>query len=211
MESAIGQPSATRRARAPRAARGEPELADRPPDARHPALHRLRDDAVRGVLRLLLLPPRRRQRRAPGRPRASSCRSRSPASTRRSSISSSFTDALGARGDPQRATAAAMQMGLAIDLPARRDLPLHPDQRVRPHRLQRPRRRLRLDLLRPHRPARRPRLRRPDCCSPSPTSAPGAATSAPRRRTTWASRCPGIYWHFVDVMWIIVFTTVYIL
>jgi cytochrome c oxidase subunit 3 len=22
---------------------------------------------------------------------------------------------------------------------------------------------------------------------------------------------PGIYWHFVDVMWIIVFTTVYIL
>ena len=30
------------------------------------------------------------------------------------------------------------------------------------HRLQRPRPRLRLDLLRPHRPARRPRLRRPD-------------------------------------------------
>ena len=47
------------------------------------------------------------------------------------------------------------------DLAARRDLPLHPDQRVRPHRLQRPRPRLRLDLLRPHRPARRPRLRRP--------------------------------------------------
>ena len=31
------------------------------------------------------------------------------------------------------------------------------------------------------------------------------------RRSTSASRCPGIYWHFVDVMWIIVFTTVYIL
>ena len=27
------------------------------------------------------------------------------------------------------------------------------------------------------------------CCSASPTSAPGAGTSARRRRTTWASRC----------------------
>ena len=51
-----------------------------------------------------------------------------------------------------------------------------------PHRLQRPRRRLRLDLLRPHGPARRPRLRRPDAAGASPTSAPGAATSARSRR-----------------------------
>ena len=41
-----------------------------------------------------------------------------------------------------------------------------------------PRPRLRLDLLRPHRTARRARLRRPVCCSPSPASAPSAATSA---------------------------------
>ena len=46
----------------PRPARGASELADRPPDARHPALHRQRGDALRGVLRLVLLPPRRRQR-----------------------------------------------------------------------------------------------------------------------------------------------------
>ena len=52
----------TRRRAPSRSARGAPELADRPPDARHPALHRLGDHAVRGVLRLLLLPPRRRQR-----------------------------------------------------------------------------------------------------------------------------------------------------
>ena len=31
------------------------------------------------------------------------------------------------------------------------------------------------------------------------------------RRTTSGVEVPGIYWHFVDVMWIIVFTTVYIL
>ena len=30
-------------------------------------------------------------------------------------------------------------------------------------------------------------------------------------RSTSASRCPGIYWHFVDIMWIVVFFTVYIL
>ena len=80
MESAsipVPAPRRRPRARAPRAARGPPELADRPPDARHPALHRLGDHAVRGVLRLVLLPPRRRQRgpvaagglRAPGRGR----------------------------------------------------------------------------------------------------------------------------------------------
>ena len=28
---------------------------------------------------------------------------------------------------------------------------------------------------------------------------------------TAAWRCPGIYWHFVDVMWIVVYFTVYII
>ena len=42
-------------------------------------------------------------------------------------------------------------------------------------------------------------------------SAPGAATSAPRPKDHLGVEVPGIYWHFVDVMWIIVFTTVYIL
>ena len=82
-------------------------------------------------------------------------------STPRSSISSSLHRPLGARGRPQ-GQPQRDEDGPGDDLAARRDLPLHPDQRVRPHRLQRPRRRLRLDLLRPHRPPRRPRLRRPD-------------------------------------------------
>src|SRR6266542_5254116 len=53
------------RRRAPRSpARGPRELADRSPDARDPALHRLGGDALRGVLRLVLLPARGRERRA---------------------------------------------------------------------------------------------------------------------------------------------------
>ena len=46
-------------------------------------------------------------------------------------------------------------------------------------------------------------------CWRSSTSAPSAATTRPR--STAASRCPGIYWHFVDVMWVVVYTTVYLL
>ena len=70
---------------APRPAGGQPELADRPPDARHPALHRLRGDAVRRLLRRLLLPPRRRQPAELAAAIPTSCRSPSPASTPRSS------------------------------------------------------------------------------------------------------------------------------
>lgn len=33
----------------------------------------------------------------------------------------------------------------------------------------------------------------------------------PEKEKHWGVEVPGVYWHFVDVMWIIVFTTVYIL
>ncbi len=71
----IGRPRARPRRGAPRAAGGQPELADRPPDARDLPLHRLRGDAVRRLLRRLLLPPRGRQSRRPGRRSRSSSRS----------------------------------------------------------------------------------------------------------------------------------------
>ncbi len=38
-------------------------------------------------------------------------------------------------------------------------------------------------------------------CWRSPPSGPSAGTSP--ARSTAASRCPGIYWHFVDVMWLV--------
>ena len=87
---------------------GPPEaqrlLEDRPPDARDPALHRLRGDALRGLLRLVLLPPRGLEPAASGRPRASSCRSSSPASTRRS-WSRPRSRSTGRSRAPARATA----------------------------------------------------------------------------------------------------------
>ena len=103
-------------------------------------------------------------------------------------VSSSFTIHY-ALESIRRGNRTGLKLGLVAHLAAGRDLPLHPDQRVRPHRLQRPRPRLRLDLLQPHRPARRPRLRRADAAQLRRRSAPSAATSARRRRTTSASRC----------------------
>ena len=101
--------------------------------------------------------------------------------------------------------------GPGRDLAARRDLPLHPDQRVRPHRLQRfataPS--ARSSTASPACTA--PTSSSACCCSPSPTSAPGVATSGPKAKDHLGVEVPGIYWHFVDVMWIIVYTTVYIL
>ena len=76
-------------------------------------------------------------------------------------------------------------------------------------RLRAARQRPGLDLLRPHRPARRARLHRPDACCRSSRSAPSAATSSPEEHR--GVEVPGIYWHFVDVMWVVVYTTIYIL
>ena len=114
---------------ASRPAGGQPELADRPPDARHPALHRLRGDAVRRLLRLLLLPPRRRRPadlaaaplRAAGRGRR-----RQHGDPRLLELH----DPLRAGVDPPRQPHRPQTRPRA-DLAARRDLPLHPDQRVR--------------------------------------------------------------------------------
>ena len=43
----------------------------------------------------------------------------------------------------------------------------------------------------------------------SPPSGPSAGTS--RIKEHRGVEVPGIYWHFVDVMWIVVYTTIYIL
>ena len=66
-----------------------------------------------------------------------------------------------------------------------------------------------LDLLRPDRPARRARLRRPDAAArwSSVRSFRGHYSPEEHRGV----EVPGIYWHFVDVMWIVVYMTVYVL
>ena len=64
------------------------------------------------------------------------------------------------------------------------------------------------DLLLAHRPARRARLHRP---------VPAAVVTIRSFRGHYSPEehrgveVPGIYWHFVDIMWIVVYTTVYIL
>ena len=87
-------------------------------------------------------------------------------------------------------------------------VPVHPDQRVRPPRLLAAGQRAGHDLLRPHRPARRARVRRPDAAAVRHDPGVPRALHPEEHRGV---EVPGIYWHFVDVMWIVVYTTVYII
>ena len=57
-------------------------------------------------------------------------------------------------------------------------------------------------------PARRARRHRPDAAAMVTVRAFRGHFSPEEHRGV---EVPGIYWHFVDVMWVIVFTTVYIL
>ena len=66
-----------------------------------------------------------------------------------------------------------------------------------------------LGLLRPHRPARRARLHRPDAAARWSTIRAFRGHFSPEEHR--GVEVPGIYWHFVDVMWIVVYTTIYIL
>ena len=78
-------------ARPPRSAAGEPQLPRGPPVPRDAAVHHLRDHGLRGLLHRLLLHPGGERGPRGSRSTASSCRSRSRASTRRSCCSSSLT------------------------------------------------------------------------------------------------------------------------
>ena len=63
-------------------------------------------------------------------------------------------------------------------------------------------------LLRAHRPARRPCLHRPVPAADGTIRAFRGHYSPEHHR---GMEVPGIYWHFVDIMWIVVYTTVYVL
>ena len=95
-----------------------------------------------------------------------------------------------------------------VDLPARLHVPVRADQRVRQHRLRAAGSRPGHDLLRPHRPARRARVHRPDPAVIVCVRSFRGHFSPEEHRGV---EVPGIYWHFVDIMWIVVFTTVYVI
>ena len=122
-------------------------------------------------------------------------------------MSSSLTDALGADVDQERQPLRA-EGRHPHDLPARLLVLVHPDQRVREHRL-------------------RPQDHAQQTIFYSLTGLHGAhvfiglllllfvTIRAFRGHYTPEEHrgveVPGIYWHFVDIMWIVVYTTVYVL
>ena len=65
------------------------------------------------------------------------------------------------------------------------------------------------DLLRADGPARRARRSSGSCCSRVATVRAFRGHFSPEHHH--GVEIPGIYWHFVDVMWIVVYATVYIL
>ena len=65
-----------------------------------------------------------------------------------------------------------------------------------------------IDLLRSHRPPRPARVRRPEPAAYAFIRAKRGHFSAAHHHGV---EVPGIYWHFVDVMWIIVYVTVYVI
>ena len=97
----------------------------------------------------------------------------------------------------------------AVDLPARRDLPVRADQRVRPHRL-----RARTTARRGRSSTGSPACTARTCSSACTLLAMVTVRSFRGHFSPEQHRgveVPGIYWHFVDVMWVIVYTTVYLL
>ena len=123
--------------------------------ARDVPLHRVGDHAVRLVLHGLLLrcASSTTLSTASGRPTATTGPRSSRASTRDPGHVE-LHDALG-RHSIKRGNRAGLCAGHDAHLPARSDLPADAGDRVPPHRLQHERHVVRLDLLRPHRPARR--------------------------------------------------------
>ncbi len=75
-------------------------------------------------------------------------------------------------------------------------------------RLQPARSRVRVDVLRPDRPPRPPRLRRPLLLTMAFARSLRGHYSP---QTYLGVEVPAIYWHFVDVMWIVVYVTVYVI
>ncbi|CAA9467971.1 MAG: Cytochrome c oxidase polypeptide III, partial [uncultured Solirubrobacteraceae bacterium] len=143
--------------RASRAAARQPVLACRGAAARDAALHHLRGDGLRRLLHRLLLHPG-----GAGAGVAGPGRRASQADRRRQHGDPGdvvLHAALGGGLDQGREPA-GIAGGHLHHADAGRHLPVHPDQRVRQHRLRAPGQRSGDDLLRPHGPARRPRLHR---------------------------------------------------
>ena len=184
----------------------EPQLAGRGPAARDAAFHHLRGDGLRGLLHGLLLHPHR-----PGRAVAGA-RNTAPGRGRRRQ-----------HRDP-RVLLVHAPLGRAGDQEGQ---PLRPEggDAARPccsaARSSSSRSTSTPTSASPPRtaPRRRSSTRSRACTAPTCSSA--CAAAYPSRSAPSAGHyspeehrgveVPGIYWHFVDIMWLVVYTTVYIL
>ena len=88
----------------------------------------------------------------------------------------------------------------------RPDLRVH---RVHPRGPQPRHQPLRVELLRAHRPPRR--ARRPSASSGCSRSGASSMQGSSSRATPRRVEIAGLYWHFVDVVWIVIFTVIYLI
>ena len=147
-----------------------------------------------------------------GPTRTTSSTSRSPPTARRCCCASSLTMVLAlaaSAGEPR-------QGGGGLAARDRRHGPaLRAQPGLRVLELRRPRgahavdEPVRLHVLRAHRLPRRPRHPRRRLALDPGRARPRGASST--RGTTPRSRSPGLYWHFVDIVWIAIFTIIYLI
>ncbi len=101
-----------------------------------------------------------------------------------------------------------LKAGMRLHLPARPDIPDDPDQRVHPRRLLAPLRGAVVGLLRAH-GLHGAHVFIGLCLLLMVTIRSFRGHYSPEKHE--GMEVPGIYWHFVDAMWIVVYTTVYVL
>ena len=175
----------------------------------HDRPHRRRGLALRGVRGRLPLLHREEPQRPVSRATCSTCPSSAPSAC----SSSSVTVALGVARARARRRRGAPALWLLLTVAARRDLPRRHRARVVPadltaraHDRHQP---VRHHVLLAGGPARLARDRRARHARRSAASSPasGALRPAHAERVEMVSW----YWHFVDAVWVVVFTVVYVI
>ena len=176
------------------------------PTARDDAFHHLGDHGLRGLLHGLLLHPRRRRQPVArgGNETAGPGRRGQHRDPRLLVLHAPLGAGIDQEGQPLRPEGRhghAPSCSAARSCPSRStSTPTSASRRRTP-------------------PSSRSSTPSPACTAPTSSSGSAAADRhdplVPRPLTrpssTRAWRCPGIYWHFVDIMWIVVYSTVYIL
>ena len=174
----------------------------------HGLLPRLRGRLLRQPDRGVPVPARARGGWPPGRRRALIDLSPRCRRSTRSSCSPAASRCTSPRAPSPRATSAAYRRPGAHGA-AWRDLPERPGYEYTHYALRPVHRHLRLDLLHADRLPRRARHRRR--ALPAGLLLPLAYVATSRKDQHFAVTAVEMYWHFVDVVWVILFSVLYLL